>query len=44
VFEARGLVIQQWDKVQTDLLTIVPEKNVVADSENIALPEPVKTA
>jgi HAD superfamily phosphoserine phosphatase-like hydrolase len=44
VFEARGLVIQQWDKVQTDLLTIVPEKNVVAESENIAVPEPVKTA
>src|SRR5271165_735899 len=26
VFEARGLVIQQWDKVQTDVLTIVPDK------------------
>ena len=26
VFEAKGLVIQQWDKVQTDMLTIVPEK------------------
>jgi HAD superfamily phosphoserine phosphatase-like hydrolase len=25
-FEAKGLVIQQWDKVQTDMLTIVPEK------------------
>ena len=44
VFEARGLVIQQWDKVQTDLLTIVPEKKVLIESENIALAEPVKTA
>jgi HAD superfamily phosphoserine phosphatase-like hydrolase len=26
VFEAKGLVIQQWDKVQTDMLTIVPDK------------------
>src|SRR5271169_4721087 len=25
VFEAKGLVIQQWDKVQTDMLTIVPD-------------------
>src|SRR5271165_4792894 len=24
VFEAKGFVIQQWDKVQTDLLTIIP--------------------
>jgi HAD superfamily phosphoserine phosphatase-like hydrolase len=24
LFEARGLLIQQWDKVQTDVLTIVP--------------------
>ena len=27
VFEAKGLVIQQWDKVQTDMLTIVPDKS-----------------
>lgn len=33
VFEAKGLVIQQWDKVQTDLLTIVPEKNPSVESE-----------
>jgi len=33
VFEAKGLVIQQWDKVHTDMLTIVPEKS--------AAPEPV---
>ena len=44
VFEARGLVIQQWDKVQTDLLTIVPEKKVLAETEIVALPEAVKTA
>ena len=44
VFEARGLVIQQWDKVQTDLLTIVPERKSFAETENVALPEPVKTA
>jgi HAD superfamily phosphoserine phosphatase-like hydrolase len=25
-FETQGLVIQQWDKVQTDMLTVVPEK------------------
>ena len=24
MFEAKGLLIQQWDKVQTDMLTIVP--------------------
>jgi hypothetical protein len=24
LFENRGLLIQQWDKVQTDILTIVP--------------------
>lgn len=33
VFEAKGLVIQQWDKVQTDLLTIVPEKTPEVESE-----------
>jgi HAD superfamily phosphoserine phosphatase-like hydrolase len=30
VFESKGFVIQQWDKVQTDLLTIVPSSNVAA--------------
>lgn len=30
LFEARGLLIQQWDKVQTDMLTIVP---IVAPQE-----------
>jgi hypothetical protein len=24
LFEEKGLLIQQWDKVQTDMLTIVP--------------------
>jgi hypothetical protein len=24
LFETKGLLIQQWDKVQTDMLTIVP--------------------
>ena len=28
VFEAKGFVIQQWDKVQTDLLTIIPSSNI----------------
>lgn len=28
VFEAKGFLIQQWDKVQTDLLTIVPSSNI----------------
>ena len=36
VFEAKGLVIQQWDKVQTDLLTIVPEKSPFVESEILA--------
>jgi phosphoserine phosphatase len=41
VFEAKGLVIQQWDKVQTDLLTIVPDKS--SDRPTLA-PAIVKTA
>jgi len=28
VFESKGFLIQQWDKVQTDLLTIVPSSNI----------------
>jgi phosphoserine phosphatase len=40
VFEEKGLVIQQWDKVQTDLLTIVPEK--APSIETIVTAEPVK--
>jgi HAD superfamily phosphoserine phosphatase-like hydrolase len=34
VFESKGFLIQQWDKVQTDLLTIIPSNN------NIAVVEP----
>jgi len=30
VFENKGFLIQQWDKVQTDLLTIIPSSNVPA--------------
>ena len=30
VFEAKGFLIQQWDKVQTDLLTIIPDKGIPA--------------
>jgi len=30
VFEAKGFLIQQWDKVQTDLLTIIPNSNIPA--------------
>jgi HAD superfamily phosphoserine phosphatase-like hydrolase len=30
VFESKGFLIQQWDKVQTDLLTIIPNKEVPA--------------
>jgi len=45
VFEAKGLVIQQWDKVQTDVVTIVPEKNTeTVEREVLTIPLPVKTA
>jgi HAD superfamily phosphoserine phosphatase-like hydrolase len=30
VFEAQGFLIQQWDKVQTDLLTIIPNDEIPA--------------
>lgn len=30
VFESKGFLIQQWDKVQTDLLTIIPSRGVPA--------------
>jgi HAD superfamily phosphoserine phosphatase-like hydrolase len=42
VFEEHGLVIQQWDKVQTDMLTIVPDKSVPL--ERTPAKEKVKTA
>lgn len=31
VFEEKGFVIQQWDKVQTDTLTIIPNGGVAVD-------------
>ncbi|HZD31197.1 MAG TPA: HAD-IB family phosphatase [Candidatus Angelobacter sp.] len=42
VFEEHGLVIQQWDKVQTDMLTIVPDKSVPV--ERMPAKEKAKTA
>jgi hypothetical protein len=33
VFEAKGFLIQQWDKVQTDLLTIIPSNSGVVAVE-----------
>ena len=33
VFEAKGFLIQQWDKVQTDLLTIIPSNSGVGAVE-----------
>ena len=37
LFEARGLLIQQWDKVQTDVLTIVPVPALEAEPAPIEL-------
>jgi HAD superfamily phosphoserine phosphatase-like hydrolase len=37
VFEAKGLVIQQWDKVQTDVLTIVPESSLATEKAPAAV-------
>src|ERR1019366_4920040 len=34
VFEAKGFLIQQWDKVQTDLLTIIPNNGSVPAYES----------
>jgi phosphoserine phosphatase len=42
-FEAKGFVIQQWDKVQTDLLTIVPDRTSAAELEKVITEETVKT-
>jgi HAD superfamily phosphoserine phosphatase-like hydrolase len=33
VFEAKGFLIQQWDKVQTDLLTIIPSNSNIPEVE-----------
>jgi len=39
VFEAKGFLIQQWDKVQTDLLTIVPSSIPVVEPEGVVATE-----
>ena len=40
VFESKGFLIQQWDKVQTDLLTIVPSSNIpLVDPEGVVATE-----
>ena len=40
VFEAKGFLIQQWDKVQTDLLTIIPSSNIPAvETEDVVATE-----
>jgi predicted HAD superfamily phosphohydrolase len=35
MFEAKGLLIQQWDKVQTDMLTIVPISAPVVEERSV---------
>jgi HAD superfamily phosphoserine phosphatase-like hydrolase len=37
LFEAKGLLIQQWDKVQTDMLTIVPIAIPQEDQAQVAI-------
>ena len=40
VFEAKGFLIQQWDKVQTDLLTIVPSSEIpLVEQEGVVATE-----
>jgi len=41
VFESKGFLIQQWDKVQTDLLTIIPSSNniVAVEPEGVVATE-----
>jgi HAD superfamily phosphoserine phosphatase-like hydrolase len=40
LFEDKGLLIQQWDKVQTDVLTIVPiAEPVVEEARQVAIAE-----
>lgn len=36
LFEAKGFLIQQWDKVQTDMLTIIPSSGVQAERASAA--------
>ena len=37
LFETKGLLIQQWDKVQTDMLTIVPISGPVEERSVVTL-------
>src|SRR5215471_10696049 len=37
LFEDKGLLIQQWDKVQTDVLTIVPITEPVTETRPVAI-------
>jgi phosphoserine phosphatase len=37
LFEAKGLLIQQWDKVQTDVLTIVPSFAPAEERADVAI-------
>jgi len=39
LFDANGLLIQQWDKVQTDVLTIVPNDGVVEERPLLTVEE-----
>ena len=39
VFEAKGFLIQQWDKVQTDMLTIIPSNEPAATSAGLLVTE-----
>jgi HAD superfamily phosphoserine phosphatase-like hydrolase len=39
VFEAKGFLIQQWDKVQTDMLTIIPSNEPAATPAGLLVTE-----
>jgi HAD superfamily phosphoserine phosphatase-like hydrolase len=41
LFESKGLLIQQWDKVQTDMLTIVPIGAPAEERSVVVIEEPV---
>jgi HAD superfamily phosphoserine phosphatase-like hydrolase len=40
LFESKGLLIQQWDKVQTDMLTIVPVGAPAEERQVVVIEEP----
>ncbi|MGO9517638.1 MAG: HAD-IB family phosphatase [Candidatus Korobacteraceae bacterium] len=40
LFESKGLIIQQWDKVQTDMLTIVPVSAPAEEHSVVVIEEP----